>query len=71
MINIRNIRNQEINRIKNAIQNQIRSIQTFDNAGPPVNGYRSLAFYQAGRNTGGIGNKIIVGNHTGNGTTVS
>jgi hypothetical protein len=70
-MNIRNVRVQEANRIKNTIQNQMRAIQTYDTAGAPVNGYRSLGFYQIGRSTNGNGNQMVMGSHTGNGNKVS
>ncbi len=69
-MNIRNMRIQEANRIRNTVQSQIRSTQTLGTAGASVNGYRSLGFYQSGRNTSS-GNNMVFGNHTGSGNLVS
>ena len=65
------MRVQEANRIRNTVQHQLRINQTFDTANTHVNGYRSLGFYQAGRFTGGVGESMVIGSRTGNGSTVS
>ena len=70
-MNIRNLRLQEANRIKNTVQRQLHINQTYDTAGNQANGYRSLGFYQSGRYTGGPGHNFIAGSNTGNGNLVS
>ena len=70
-MNMRNMRLQEANRIKNTVQHQLRLNQTHDTVGASANGYRSLGFYQAGRYTGGSGNGMVVGSRSGSGNLVS
>ena len=71
-MNYRNLRVQEMNRIKNTAQTLLAQNQVSDTSSNHIHGYRSTGFFQAARELPGVSSGMIVGSgYSGGGTNVS